>query len=238
MPVLMSAACLALLACGGDGGTDPTDPTPTPVAIVDLSLAADTLQAGDTLRIVAKPRSATEELLQGRTVTWKSTNPSVATIDDAGLVTAVNQGATTILATAEGVTSAASIAVVVGVTGTWAGHVDADGQICHLTQSLTEALDGNLSGAGISGLGDELCIHASYTVSGVNNVDGMPNQVHMVLSFEEGDLVLDGEFDGIATMSGFIEQEGCTSDICSWVLTRTGITPTPISLLQGNRSQP
>ena len=120
MPLLLSAACLAVLACGGDGGADPTDPTPTPVALVELSVSADTLQAGDTLRIVAKPRSAAEELLQDRTVTWSSTNPSAATISDSGLVTAVNQGTSTILATSEGVSSAATIAVVVGVTGTWA----------------------------------------------------------------------------------------------------------------------
>ena len=238
MPLLLSAACLAVLACGGDGGADPTDPTPTPVALVELSVSADTLQAGDTLRIVAKPRSAAEELLQDRTVTWSSTNPSAATISDSGLVTAVNQGTTTILATSEGVSSAATIAVVVGVTGTWAGQVDAGGAICHLTQSLTETLDGHIAGTGVSGVGDEVCLHEVYTVSGLNNAGGIPNHVHLVLGFQDGDLLLEGPYDNARTMSGYVDQEGCSGTLCPWRFTRTAITPTPITLLQGNRSQP
>ncbi len=50
--------------------------------------------------------------LTGRTVTWSSQDTNVATVDSAGLVTAVSVGTTTITAESEGVTDTATIDVV------------------------------------------------------------------------------------------------------------------------------
>lgn len=52
-----------------------------------------TLQDGQTRKLTASLRNA-----KSRTVSWSSTNPAIATVDATGLVTAVMNGSTTILA--------------------------------------------------------------------------------------------------------------------------------------------
>jgi hypothetical protein len=228
LPVAVIGGCLAAISCGG-GNTGPQDSSdPVKVAILELSVTADTLAEGDTIRIEAKPRSATEELLADRTVTWESNDASIATVNQSGLVRAVDHGTATIVATAEGVTSVANITVVVGVTGTWVGNIDVVGTICPWTQSLTETIEGTITGAGFV---DLPCIAGSYTVIGTNNTGGVPNSLHMVLSLDGGNLVLEGPFDGVSEMSGFVEQDSCTGTLCPWTFTRTSIIPAPISML-------
>ena len=84
----------------------------TPVAWVDVSPASATAQVGSTVQLTAVPEDSTDTPLQGRTVTWASSAPSVATVSAAGLVTAVKVGSATITATSEGKSGTAAITVV------------------------------------------------------------------------------------------------------------------------------
>ncbi len=80
--------------------------TPTPVAIKD----------GNTRQLSAVTRDAGGNVLAGRTVTWTTSNASVATVSGTGLVTAVTPGGpVTITATSEGRTGTAAISVYAGV---------------------------------------------------------------------------------------------------------------------------
>lgn len=90
-----------------------TAPTPPPnaVATVQVSLATSTLLVGQATQASAELRDAANTLLQDRGVTWTSSNPNVATVSIAGVVTAVTTGTASIIGMAEGKTGQATLTV-------------------------------------------------------------------------------------------------------------------------------
>ena len=65
---------------------------------VVVSPAADTISAGDTLRLMAEAYDVNGHLVAGAEFSWSSSDVSVATVDDAGLVRGVGEGTATITA--------------------------------------------------------------------------------------------------------------------------------------------
>lgn len=81
-----------------------------PVASVDVTPAASSLQWGETVQLTAAPKDAQGDALD-RSVTWSSSDESVATVDENGLVTATGAGDATITATSGGVHGTATVTV-------------------------------------------------------------------------------------------------------------------------------
>lgn len=133
---------------------------PPPVATVTLSLDSATLLKDATLQLYATLRSATGYIIRaGATVTWTTDQPTVATVDVNGLVTAVGPGTAAIAATSQGKSDTAtikvdlpgSVAVTVSTTGV---ALDANGYDVsvfnvgrHIAPSATEVFTGILPGA-------------------------------------------------------------------------------------------
>src|SRR6266568_4496199 len=86
-----------------------------PVATVTVSPTPATIVAGYTQQLTASLYDANGNLLSGRIVTWSSDDPAVATVSNAGLVTAVAPGAANITATSEGKGATAAITVTIPV---------------------------------------------------------------------------------------------------------------------------
>ena len=84
---------------------------PTPVATVALTPADDTLRVGEATQLTAITKDADGNTLNGRVVTWTSSNTAVATVSQTGLVTGVTDGPATITATSESKTATAAIRV-------------------------------------------------------------------------------------------------------------------------------
>jgi uncharacterized protein YjdB len=84
-----------------------------PVASLSLSPATATLLMGRTLALTATPRDSAGTVLAGRTITWASSAPSVATVSASGVVTGISVGTATITAASEGRTASAAITVSV-----------------------------------------------------------------------------------------------------------------------------
>ena len=84
------------------------------VATVTVSLAAQTLNVGQSTQATAVLRDASGNTLTGRTVTWSSAAPTLATVSSSGVVTTIAPGSATIVATAEGQSGSATL--VVGTT--------------------------------------------------------------------------------------------------------------------------
>ncbi len=109
----VAAAALALLcAAGCGGGGDPGPPPPAAVASVALSPDAATVLVGGTATLTATPRDAAGAPLANRTVTWSAASPAIATVSNAGVVTGIAPGTTTVTATASGRVANAAITVV------------------------------------------------------------------------------------------------------------------------------
>ncbi len=88
-----------------------TVPPPPPVANVSVSLAATTLNIGQTTQATATTRDANGNVLTGRTITWSTSNATVATVSGSGVVTAVTAGTAQITATSEGKSGSATLTV-------------------------------------------------------------------------------------------------------------------------------
>ena len=82
------------------------------VSAVAVTPAADTLVAGDTLRLAAEAADANGHPVAGAEFGWASSDTLVAVVDEAGLVTGVGAGEAEVTATAAGVAGRALLTVV------------------------------------------------------------------------------------------------------------------------------
>jgi uncharacterized protein YjdB len=89
----------------------PSSAPAAPVAVVAVAPAASTLTTGQTLQLAATLTDALGGVLTGRTVTWATSDASVATVNASGLVTGVAAGSASITATSEGISGTAAVTV-------------------------------------------------------------------------------------------------------------------------------
>ena len=83
-----------------------------PIATIQVALSSSTLTTlGSSAVATATAGDAGGAVLQGRSIGWTSSNPSIATVDVNGVVTAVSLGTTTIVATGEGKQGSATVTV-------------------------------------------------------------------------------------------------------------------------------
>ena len=86
---IWALAVSVLAACGGDGTG-----TPDPVAAVTLQgVPADIVLAGTTVQLGATTTSASGATLSNRTVTWQSSDLTIATVGATGTVSVVGREA-------------------------------------------------------------------------------------------------------------------------------------------------
>src|SRR6266704_3579014 len=88
------------------------------VVTVTVSPAAPSVALGGTLQLTATPKDVNGNPLTGRTVTWASSAPAVATVSGSGVVTGMAAGTATITATSEGQSGTAAITITATNPGT------------------------------------------------------------------------------------------------------------------------
>src|ERR1041385_146747 len=98
-------------SAGGQSATSAITVIPDPVVTVAVSPASANVATGQAVQLTASPQDANAYTLTGRTVTWASSNTSVASVSTSGLVTGVGAGSATISATSENVKGTAAITV-------------------------------------------------------------------------------------------------------------------------------
>ena len=112
----------ALILAAGCGGGDspgvmrpppgpPPPPAPVPTTVSVTPPTASLTALGRTVQLTAEVRDQGGQVLTGVTVTWSSSNASVATVAANGLVTAVGGGIATITAAAGNATGSARVTV-------------------------------------------------------------------------------------------------------------------------------
>lgn len=115
----------------------PAGPSPF---LIRLSVTDETLAIGSTVEVTAVVRDQFNAVMTGRTPAWVSTDEAVATVDVAGLVTAVGNGSCYIYAT-DGEARSNQLLVVVGATATLAiAKTSGDSQSATVGSALTNPL--------------------------------------------------------------------------------------------------
>lgn len=118
----------------------------SPLSNLEFPTNEVTLSIGEsqTLNLTKTPSSAIE------TITWTSSNPTIATVDSNGLVTGIKQGTTTITASSGNISATCNITIdnsgasqtsIVPTTGT----VNVYGQDIHISVNIANNSDNNVS---------------------------------------------------------------------------------------------
>jgi hypothetical protein len=118
---------MLVLSCG-DGTVEPAPPRDPVATTVAVNPASATLTSfGETTRFTAEVRDQNGNAMAGATMTWLSSDSSVAAVDASGLVTAVANGSTTVTATAGSASGTAAVTVAQEVSAV--RIVEGDGQV-------------------------------------------------------------------------------------------------------------
>lgn len=114
-----SSSLLSLLfaaACTTAADTTSVPDGDTTVVSVVISQGGASLQVGTTLQLSAVAKNANGSAVAGRTATWSSTAPTIASVSQGGLVTANASGTAEIEATVDGKVGSARVDVYEPVT--------------------------------------------------------------------------------------------------------------------------
>ena len=108
----VSGGTTRIVASSG-GKSDTTVVVVTPIPIASIVIVPDTLALliGQQARFSAEPRDAQNNPLTGRTITWTSSDPLIASIATDGTLNGLAVGIATITATSEGVSATATVRV-------------------------------------------------------------------------------------------------------------------------------
>lgn len=105
---IAAAFLLPTTACSGDGGA-----APAPTFSVSLTPVLDTIDVGDSTLFTATVTASDGSSTAGTAITWRSTNPAVATVSATGRVRGLTAGGSAIIAaTATGAADTAGVVVV------------------------------------------------------------------------------------------------------------------------------
>gem|GEM_PF-3687755 len=144
--VIVLGFIFGISGCGGGGGTAPVDSAASVPAAGGSSTSASSIQlqvlpavgtvtVGSSLALKAEARNANRQVMFSKkattpvTLTWSSSNPLVATVDQFGNVTAIGTGNVRITATSGTIVANTDLAVVSGGVSV--------GGISNLVKSIT-----------------------------------------------------------------------------------------------------
>jgi trimeric autotransporter adhesin len=98
----------------GRSGLASVTVTPAPVASISLQPASVTLRRNVAATLTPTLKDASGNVLTGRTITWQSSDSTIARVSSAGVVTTLKLGAAVITATSEGKSASAAVTVGTG----------------------------------------------------------------------------------------------------------------------------
>lgn len=152
--VVSVIAMAAAVACSGGGGSTSLPPMAR-VASVSLSPSAITVEVGRTSQLTATARDASGNSMNGRTVTWSSTDATVATVSASGVVTGVRDGGpVAVSAAVDGRVAVAQVTVasspVASVTLTPSAVTVPVGSGTQFAATLRDAAGGTVTGRSVS----------------------------------------------------------------------------------------
>ena len=154
---ILAVAGLAFGATACSSGGTSTEVERNPVAAVSVALPSPSIVAGQMAQAVATPRDASGAPLTDRPIVWQSSSSAIASVTDAGIVSASLSGTAVISATSEGVRGEASLTVmappavpVANVSVTLSPSSLVVGQTANATATLRDAGGNDLTGRAVA----------------------------------------------------------------------------------------
>jgi hypothetical protein len=139
-------AVLSLLTVGGCPTPECTPTAPCPPSTLRISpQAPGDLRVGETLLLSARVTDRDANVISGASVTWRSDDPSVASVDQGGLVSAHAPGTARVAAQVSMISAAVDVRVLEG------GHlsvVSGDAQSGVVAEPLSDSVTVRLSDSG------------------------------------------------------------------------------------------
>lgn len=143
---------------------------PQPVAAVQVTPPNQVIKVGQKFQFQAQPVDANGNPLSGRLVTWSSSDATVASVDNTGLVTGVAVGPATITATSAGKSGSAAVSVgaqtPASITVAPTSVSITVGQTSQLSATVKDASGATISGAAVAWTIDKPSV-ASLSSSGL-----------------------------------------------------------------------
>lgn len=165
-------------------------PAPEPVATITVTLNAGTLTVGQSTQATAVLKDANGNVLTGRTISWTSAAPELASVSASGLVSAVAAGSATISASSEGKTGNATVVIQAGalapvatVTLSATSSSMFVGQSQLVTVTLKDAQNNTLTGRTVTWSSSNLAV---LTVAPSGQVTAVGSGVASVTATSEG----------------------------------------------------
>ncbi|MDQ2664785.1 MAG: Ig-like domain-containing protein, partial [Gemmatimonadota bacterium] len=174
----------------GKSGTAAVNVTQTVVGSVAVTPPTSSLAVGQSAGLAATVTDANGATLTGRVVSWSSNDAAIATVSQAGVVTAVAPGIATITATSEGKSGAAAVTVtavpaipVNSVTVSPPTLSVVQGQTSPLTATPRDANNNVLSGRAVTWTSTNAAV---ATVSAAGVVTGVAPGSATITATSEG----------------------------------------------------
>lgn len=171
----------------GKSGTAVVTVALLPVASVTVSPSPASVVVGGTQQLTATTKDALGGTLTGRTVTWSSGTPGVATVSSSGLVTGVAAGTTVITATSEGQSGTSTVTVttapVATVTLSPPSATIAPNATTTFTATLKDASNNTLTGRTVTWQSSNTAV---ATVSATGVVTGVTEGTSTITATSEG----------------------------------------------------
>jgi hypothetical protein len=152
---MIAGAIVAFIACSGDGG----GVQPDVVTKVDVTANPTQISAYGSSQATAIPKNQNGATISGKTASWSSLSPTVASVNSKGVITGVAAGTATIQATVDGVAGTTSVTVIAAVAVCSSGLTTVDLAVGGVRSLTSESTRGCIKVSGAtSGAADYLVI--------------------------------------------------------------------------------
>ncbi|MFN8574367.1 MAG: Ig-like domain-containing protein [Gemmatimonadaceae bacterium] len=219
--ICVPAVLTVLVACSGGGSAAPSIVTATPsrVAVVPSS---SSVAIGGTQQLVATLYDQNDNVLSGYSMSWSTSDQSVATVSSAGLATGVAAGAVTITASAAGVSGSGSLTVTARtVTRVQLAPGTATVSVGATTTLTATAYDAQ----------NTVVAGRQATFSSSNTSVATVNGAGVVTGVAAGSATITGTIDGVNGTSTITVQAPGSGAVQS-----VAVVPSPVSVILGNTS--
>ena len=209
-----------IASVGGVSASGSVLVTDVSASSIEITPNKGTLSIGQSSQLSARLKDAQGNIVAGRDVSWSSSDTAIITVSNAGMLTAISDGESTITASVEGVSGFATVTV----SGAPVASISVSAQSASISVGQTQQLTASVSDAGGNILNDRIM---SWTTS--NEASATVSNAGLVTGIALGSSTITGTSEG---KSATVVVEVSVSPVSS-----VSVTPQSVKLSAGQTQQ-